>query len=81
MAEPLTISRFGGCAWDCKMSEPETTVAEFRANVEEAIIREINDPRNSGMPADFRDGLRVARCILNYQAQLIGAYPDPELVE
>lgn len=58
--------------------KPQTTVEAFRAQVEEAIIREINDPRNAGMTADFRDGLRVARAILNSQAQALGAY-DPTL--
>lgn len=61
--------------------KPVSTVAAFRADVEDAIIREINDPRNAGMSADFRDGLRVARVILNSRAQTIGAYPDPELVK
>ena len=44
------------------MSDSVTTTQE-QINIE--IIAEINDPRNAPCPKEFREGLRVARAIVN----------------
>jgi hypothetical protein len=43
-------------------------IENFRLKVEDAIIAEINDPRNAAFP-DERTGLRMARVILNKVAE------------
>jgi hypothetical protein len=51
------------------MVDQTETIESFRARVEEAIIQEINDSRNAVEHPAFRQGLRVARIILNREAE------------
>lgn len=48
-----------------------TAIEAFRARVEEAIIAEINDPKNAVESPQWRQGLRIARVILNREAKAV----------
>lgn len=70
--DPLDVA---GCPFDaCECRKEMLAVLAIvvpavrdaaRLAINEAIITEVNDPRNASQPTDFRDGLRVARILVN----------------